>query len=68
VVGSVVADRLPPDLAAVPVSDPPPTTLAFCWSPRSANAEILALADAFTAHARGAITPASPPKIQLIGW
>jgi hypothetical protein len=58
IVGSAATDRLPLDIAAVPVTDLPPTTLAFCWPPRKTNAELLALADTFTAQAHGSIAAA----------
>ncbi|MEU3985588.1 LysR family transcriptional regulator [Streptomyces sp. NPDC026672] len=58
VVGSAAADRLPPDVAAVPVADLPPTTLAFCWAPGNTDPDLMALADVFAAHARGTIAVA----------
>lgn len=57
VVGSGVTDRLPRDVAAVPVSDLPPTTLAFCWSPGTQNRELLALADTLPAGTQVRATP-----------
>ncbi|MEV5177167.1 hypothetical protein AB0L10_40315 [Streptomyces flaveolus] len=44
-----VVDRIPSAVAAVPVTDLPPTTLAFCWSP--AGSYLLALADSLAAGA-----------------
>ncbi|WP_433446495.1 LysR family transcriptional regulator [Streptomyces sp. CA-142005] len=51
VVGSAAADRMPGGVAAVPVTDLPPTTLAFCWSPETTNPELLKLADTLAAGA-----------------
>ncbi|WP_159024883.1 LysR family transcriptional regulator [Streptomyces sp. CB01373] len=53
VVGSAVADRLPSDVAAVPVTDLPPTTLAFCWSRGTQNRSLSALADTLAAGNTG---------------
>ncbi|GHF91629.1 LysR family transcriptional regulator [Streptomyces thermodiastaticus] len=43
VVGSTVVDRLPEEVAAVPVTDLPSTTLAFCWSPATRNPHLRTL-------------------------
>ncbi|MBV2353859.1 LysR family transcriptional regulator [Streptomyces sp. J2-1] len=43
VVGSAASERLPRDVVAVPVTDLPPTTLAFCWSPTTRNPGLLDL-------------------------
>ncbi|GHJ41619.1 LysR family transcriptional regulator [Streptomyces sp. TS71-3] len=48
VVGSAVADRLPGEVTAVPVSDLPPTTLAFCWALGATNPDLLSLAETVT--------------------
>ncbi|MEV5177330.1 LysR family transcriptional regulator [Streptomyces flaveolus] len=53
VVGSAVSDRLPRDVVAVPVTDLPPTTLAFCWAPGTRNRDLLALAKELAAGAPG---------------
>ncbi|MFJ8364220.1 LysR family transcriptional regulator [Streptomyces sp. NPDC093984] len=45
VVGSAVVDRLPTEVTAVPVTDLPPTTLAFCWSPENSNPDLRRLVD-----------------------
>ncbi|MEV7152268.1 LysR family transcriptional regulator [Streptomyces sp. NPDC093084] len=52
IVGSSVTDRLPPQVAAVPVADLPPTILAMCWAPHNGNANLAALV-------RSAITKAT---------
>ncbi|WP_030988563.1 LysR family transcriptional regulator [Streptomyces sp. NRRL WC-3744] len=51
VVGSAVVDRMPSTVAAVPVTDLPPTTLALCWSPTNAAPGLPALADSLAAGA-----------------
>jgi DNA-binding transcriptional LysR family regulator len=44
VVGSAAADRLTPDVTAVPVADLPPTTLALGWLPQASRPEIASFA------------------------
>ncbi|MEU8951169.1 LysR family transcriptional regulator [Streptomyces sp. NPDC048489] len=53
VVGSAAVDRLPPEVIALPVSDLTPTTLAFCWAPRTTKPELLALARTIRQASRG---------------
>lgn len=49
VVGSAASERLPRDVVAVPVTDLPPTTLAFCWSPTTRNQSLVELAERLAA-------------------
>jgi DNA-binding transcriptional LysR family regulator len=44
VVGSAAADRLTPEVVAVPVADMPATTLALGWLPQAARPEIVSFA------------------------
>jgi DNA-binding transcriptional LysR family regulator len=46
IVGSTGAERLTPEVTAVPVTDVPSTTLALAWLPRSTRPEIVAFAEA----------------------
>lgn len=60
VVGTGVVDRLPRDVAAVPVGDLAPTRLAFCWRSGTADMGLASLALSLSEASAGAAARVKP--------